>query len=370
MRYKDFAPRSKNVSALFVLTLAVRAFNACTAYAQSPTPPDTAVSPLTSFAPIGWGQTSAAPVAAVNYNGADVYAYRANDSTGHIWYSIGGGQPRLVGGNTSTDAGPTLVQAFGLLYIFHTGTNGKLYFDTLSANNTFDGNWREVAGIADQTGGQTVNPRTRPAVTLATSFLLIAATFNDQHMRWFAIDGAGNTPTKGWADIPGDGRTQTDITLATFDAVNTGLVVAAHTGLDQHIYTNVASLINIQSSGQPWTNQWRREPGGGVTSAGPTLLTTPGTSDRPDQVYLGMVGTDGHPWDELLDWSQFGDQATLTVASGGAWAPLTNGSQNNVFTSSAVGMASLRGDAPSGQTNPTVICDERTSALVVRKQLN
>jgi hypothetical protein len=312
-----------------------------------------------SFFVIGWNQSSSRAVATLNFNGLDIYAYDANDNTGRIWYSVGGGSPLVVGGNTFTRAAPALVEFNNQLYIFHTGIDGQIYWDTLSPQGTFNGNWRQVPGGVTQTDGQVVNTSTRPAVTVADNQIVIAAVFGDGHMRWNTMDTSNNT--HGWGDIGGNGVTSHDISILTLDD---NFLLVIHTGTDGHIYYNVAENSFTEFF---WQDHWTREPGNGLTNFGPTGLLVPDQS----RVYIGVDGLDGQLWAEELVWDGEDNPFLFFVDNRGAWGPQSNQSTTVAAAPTAVGMGYLRGNGPAGNTNPTAIVDAANSGnLIVRRQLN
>jgi len=307
--------------------------------------------------PIGHNQTSSVAPEAVNYFGMDIYAYRSNDQTGHIWYSVADGPPQLIGGNTATLATPEVIILGATLYIFHTGIDGGIYYDTFSTQGTFDGNWRRMPGMGDQTNGELANVSTGPAVTEANGNLVVGFTSTSGRMYWNTLAPSG--ATHGWDEITPGGITNHTFTLST-ETTGEEDVVAIHTGTDGRLYDSIGILEN----GEFFFGNWQLLPGGGLSNNGPASLALP----TQGELYVGVQGNDSHAWAAVFDEER--GSRTLTIDPNGPWRPQTNAGSNSVFTSTRVGMAYLRGDAPSGFTNPTMLVAQEPSGLIVRKQLN
>jgi len=314
---------------------------------------------------IGFGQTSNRAPNSVNYAPpgaqveADVYVYHANDNTNNIWYTIGGGPPQLMPA-TASQTGPTLAVFNGLCYIFHTGTDGNLYWDTLEVpadqvNNPqhgwhFTGSWTRVPGMGTETNGQFVNPQRRPALGVsANGFILIGTTFNDGSMRTTFMNT--NNQFSSWAEIHGHGHTVDDIAICALDP-NT--MVILHRGDDSRIYYSISTPDGQDAD-------WSPEPNGGLTGGGVSVVNT-----NPDYIIVAVRGEDNRVWYEVLFYNTLHRMLTNDAPGASVWVSIP---QN--FTNQDVGLGYLRGDAPLGFTNPTVLADLSDEGnLIERYQLN
>jgi hypothetical protein len=317
------------------------------------------------YSDIGFSQSSQNTVAALNWQGRDIYIYDSNDSVHTLWYSIGGANALRVGGITTTFAAPALAPLNTNLYLFHVGIDGMIYWDRLSSQNTFNGNWLPVGLPVVNGVNLPVSLTNRPsAIGLSNGRLLITATFIDGSMRYTTMSGFG--VSSGWNEMPGDGLTAHGMSLTSLTESNNA-ILASHTGTDGHIYFSVGRVGSFNQI--TWDDEWSREPGNGSTPSAPSLLSIPSQM----QVYLAVEGDggDNRPWAELLHYDNDADVVFHfeVPPADDAFTPIQNGNVDEPINA-APALANLRGNNPPGQFDPNIIVGRGHSSRFPDTNLN
>lgn len=235
-------------------------------------------------------------------NGNLLQVWRANDSTGQVWMAYNHGTPFTLG-TTRTNVAPTVVSIYSNDFlIFHTGTDGKIYYTILDGygGNTWawpDGDW---SNIPYQTTNDSVAAVQLGAgssrVYLAYRSSSTSSSDPDYNVLWATVWSAR---TWGQAFDTG-GRTWAGPS-ATYNPASQTVYVLAR-GTDNNLWMSDNGMAS---------NGWN--PLGVIT------YDTPAIASAPDgNMLVNYIDASGTPW--FREYGQYGANHPIDN-----WTPDTSG---------------------------------------------
>ncbi|MET7522607.1 hypothetical protein ACWEAF_44525 [Streptomyces sp. NPDC005071] len=217
-----------------------------------------------AWASSGWGVTDPnartidTPALAL-FRGSQVDAIRGEDNA--LWYNVGvniggSGVYHRIGGTTY--AAPALSEFNDNLYLFQTGQDGNLYYQTLANPDEAHASWRwsSARSIPGVPGG--VRVTLRPAIGSSGNQLHIIAVGNNERIYHSALFPNGSW-SGSWTEVPGGARTESGPAVST---TPDGYIVVEHRGTNNLMYTQWGDIAT-----GVWAGSWVQQRSGTTTHA-------------------------------------------------------------------------------------------------------
>jgi hypothetical protein len=198
-------------------------------------------------------------------NGVLLEAWRGATNN-QVWMALDNGAPFTIG-NTATFVSPTVVPwAQGSFAVFHTGTDGNIYWTFINTLNGSNGGWMQVPG---QTTNLPVSV-TQTGPGSAQLYMVYRGVGNDQRVWGTRWNGAWQAPQNiAGADSPS----------APSVTYNSGFLFAVVRGEDNQVY-----MIPSFNNGATW--QVAQPQAGATTPDAPTISA----SAQSEQMLVALRG--------------------------------------------------------------------------------
>ncbi|MFJ2394473.1 hypothetical protein ACIOTI_17190 [Streptomyces sp. NPDC087843] len=217
---------------------------------------------VAAHASSGWfttdanGSTSDTPAEAI-FRGSQVTAIRgASDNA--LWFNVNNGGYTRIGGTTFS--APALSEFNGDLYLFQTGQDGNLYYQTIANPGSPHASWHWTSTRAIPGPTSAVRTTLRPAVASSGDQLHIIAVGNNERIYHSALSTSGRVAP--WTEVPGGARTESGPAASTSPD---GYLMVVHRGTNNLMY----SQRGVVATGV-WDGSWSQLPHG-TTSSAPAL---------------------------------------------------------------------------------------------------
>ncbi|MGV9349628.1 hypothetical protein ACWDSD_33515 [Streptomyces spiralis] len=243
------------------------------------------------------------PVTA-SLRGVTVQVIRGGDNA--LWYQVHGYRNAFTRIGGTTYAAPALTQFHDTLYLFQTGQDGNLWYQTIVNPYNSPGSW--TWSSAHQVSGQSVGGiRTslRPSIASDGNNLHVVAVGNNERIYQGTLNGS---TFGGFSEIPGGGRTESGASASTSPDGRLGVI---HRGTDNRIYIQWQNL----GTGQ-WEGSWR-------------LQTGTNTNAAPCITYISVSGQLLETWRD----ANTGRVEIAEVSPGQAYLPWIEDAPDQVITS-------------------------------------
>jgi hypothetical protein len=265
-------------------------------------------------------------------NGADLLqVWRAADTTlpgaNQVWASYNHGPAFSIGGSsTQTYASPQAVAAGdGYFYVFHTGTDGNIYYTGVYGNNNYSHTWAQVPG---QTTPNNMPVSVTQMGPNSNQLYMVYHSASNDAVWGTRYDGANWVNTENI-----DGGTSPSAPSVTYNTTQNRVYVAAQ-GEDNQVWTIGGYLYQSYMVWFDWTAQ-----GGGTVGTPSVAATSDGT------MLVDYRAADDRIWYRLFnsgmsalgDWSQDTtfwqtlSVAILVAVGNRVYAIITGEDNNNVY---------------------------------------
>jgi len=169
-----------------------------------------------------------------------------------LWFNHDGGPFTRIGGTTY--AAPAITEFNNTLYLFQTGQDGNLYYQTMGLDGNDQPTWAwSSAHAIPGPAGTGVRVTLHPAIASSGNQLHIIAVGNNEHIYHSALY-TNNAWSGSWTEPPGGGRTESGPTATT---TPDGYLMVGHRGTNNLMYTQ----RGVISTGQ-WDGSWTQLPHG------------------------------------------------------------------------------------------------------------